>query len=371
MKTLDELRSDINRIDAELSKLIKERLTAARGVAEYKRANNLPIYHKAREEDVIAEFTKDFSSEEIPFSRAFIKTIIRQSREFQYFLNREERPESSDELSPACVYFQGISGSHSSNAAKKLYPDLPLFPCATFADVFKCVRESINAVGVLPIDNSTAGTVGDVYDLLTENNLNIVHAGTCAISHYLVGVPGTKLSDIKKVHSHPQALAQCASYLKAHNFEAVEATNTAIAAEHISKLGDKTVAAVASIETAKLYNLEILDSKINDECCNQTRFICIAKDSAATVAANRMSLAFDLPNEPGALSDILAIFSDSGVNLTKILSRPIPTKPWEYTFFLDCIYTPGSASLYGLLTHLHAEVPSTRILGIYSEEEVL
>ena len=124
------------------------------------------------------------------------------------------------------------------------------------------------------------------------------------------------------------------------------------------------------LDTAELYGLEILDSKINDERTNQTRFICISKTPAATVCANRMSLAFDLPNEPGELSNILAVFSDAGVNLTKILSRPIPTRPWEYTFFLDCIYTPNNKSLYGLLTHLRAEIPSVKLLGIYSEEEV-
>ncbi len=371
MKTLDELRSEINKIDADLSRLIAERLCAARGVAEYKAKNNLPIYHKTREDEIITKFTESFSDIEKPFARAFIKNIIRQSREYQYLLNCEERSEIAEELTPTRIYFQGISGSHSSNAAKKLYPDAPLFPCETFENVFNSVKNDTDAIGVLPIDNSTAGTVGDVYDLLIENDLYIVHAGMCSISHYLVGVPGAKLSDINEVHSHPQALAQCASYLKELKLSTVASANTAIAAENIAKLNDKTVAAIASAETAQLYNLEILDSKINDVNTNQTRFICVAKKPSSTLNANKMSLAFDLPNEPGALSNILATFSDLDINLTKILSRPIPARPWEYTFFLDCIYSPNSSAISGLLSHLKSELPSTKILGIYKEEEVL
>ena len=369
MRSLDDLRLEINEIDEGLSLLLKRRLLAARGVAEYKAANNLPICHKGREEEVVSMFASAFPEEEAPFARAFIKTVIRQSREFQYLLNHTKRDETSTEHIPGVICFPGISGSHSEAAAKKLYPETPLCACKTFSDVFAKINEDLSAVGVLPIDNSTAGTVGDVYDLLSENNLFIVRATTCAISHYLLATPGADISDIKFVHSHPQALAQCSAYLKSHDFNTVEAINTAIAAEYVSSLNDKEHAAIASIDTAKLYNLDVIGDKINNVRTNETRFICISKTPAASANANRMSLSFDLPNEPGALAEILSIFSDAGVNLTKILSRPIPTRTWEYKFFIDCIYTPGNASLYGLLTHLYAELPSVKLLGIYHEEE--
>ncbi len=369
MKTLDELRNDIDAIDKELAKLLAKRLNASRGVAEYKTANNLPIHHKGREENILASFAEKFSSEEAPFARAFLKGVIRQSREYQYYLNRNEIPETDFDLTPSLVCFPGISGSHSAICAGELYPDATLYACSSFADVFNKINSDETAVGVLPIDNSTAGTVGDVYDLLINNDLSIVRATTRSISHYLLAPKGAKLSDIKQVYSHPQALAQCSGYLKKNGFTSIEASNTAVAAEYVANLNNKTVAAIASADTAKLYNLDILEAKINDENTNQTRFICISKTPCATRSANRMSLAFDLPNEPGALSDILAVFSDSCINLTKILSRPIPNRPWEYTFYLDCIYTPESNLLNGLLTHLSAELPSMKLLGIYHEEE--
>lgn len=371
MKDLTELRETIDRIDATLAELLNERLCAARGVAEYKAKNNLPILRKDREDDILNSFSAKFQPEEAPFARAFLKSVIRQSREFQYYLNRTPICETETDIKPSLVCYPGIAGSHSGITATSLYPDIPSLACESFEAVFEKINSDPNAVGVLPIDNSTAGTVGDVYDLLIHNDLSIVRATTRSIRHCLLAVPGATFSDIKQVYSHPQALAQCAGYLKRHKFPGCESTNTAIAAKYIAGLSDITSAAIASAETAKLYGLQVLEADINDEYTNQTRFICISKTPAATIDANRMSLAFDLPNEPGALADILATFSDSCVNLTKILSRPIPDRAWEYTFYLDCVYTPKNTSLEGLLTHLRAEVPSLKLLGIYHEEENL
>ena len=369
MKNLDELRQEIDKIDSELAELLKKRLSAARGVAEYKAANNLPIHHKGREVDILDAFSQEFSAEEAPFARAFLKSTIRQSREYQYYLNRDEIKETEHELVPSLICYPGLPGSHSALCAKDLYPDTNLCACASFSDVFDKINNDDSAIGVLPIDNSTAGTVGDVYDLLIKNNLSIVRATTRSISHFLLAPHGAKLDDIKQVYSHPQALAQCSAYIKDKHFVAIESSNTAVAAEFVATKNDKTIAAIASEDTAKLYDLDILDEKINDENTNQTRFICISKTPCATKCANKMSLAFDLPNEPGALSNILAIFSDSCINLTKILSRPIPTRPWEYTFYLDCVYTPNNNYLKGLLTHLYAELPSVKLFGIYHEED--
>ena len=369
MKNLDELRVEIDKIDGELAALLKRRLNASRGVAEYKAANNLPIHHKGRENDILDSFSNKFSPEEAPFARAFLKATIRQSREYQYYLHRDEIEETEHSLCTSYICYPGLPGSHSEICAKELYPDADFCACNSFSDVFDKINNDENAIGVLPIDNSTAGTVGDVYDLLIKNNISIVRATTRSISHFLLAPKGAKLSDIKQVYSHPQALAQCSGYIKDKGFTAIESSNTAVAAEYVANLNDNTVAAIASEYTAKIYGLDILDESINDENTNQTRFICISKTPCATKSANKMSLAFDLPNEPGALSDILAIFSDSCVNLTKILSRPIPTRPWEYTFYLDCVYTPHSNYLQGLLTHLKSEIPSLKLLGIYHEED--
>lgn len=370
MKNLDELRVEIDAIDKDLAKLLKRRLDVSLGVAKYKSAHNLPIHHKDREIAILDAFAKDFSDEEAPFARAFLKGVIRQSREYQYYLNRNGIPNYDSNLNPELVFYPGVAGSHSSICAYELYPDATLCPCVGFAEVFEQIRNNECAVGVLPIDNSTAGTVGDVYDLLTKSNFSIVHSTTRSISHYLLAPKGATKSNIKQVYSHPQALAQCSGYLKKNGYVAIEASNTAVAAEYVASLGDTSVAAIASKETAVLYGLDILDEKINDEYTNQTRFICISKKQFITDDANRISLAFNLPNEPGALSDILAAFSDFGVNLTKILSRPIPDKPWEYTFYLDCVYSAGNEYLNGLLTHLKAELPSMKLLGIYHEEEI-
>ena len=370
MKNLDELREEIDKIDTQLAELLKKRLSASRGVAEFKATNNLPIYHKGREDNILASFSEKFSKEEAPFARAFLKGTIRQSREYQYYLNRTTINETSNELTPSIVYYPGPLGSHSAICAKELYPDANLCACNSFSDVFERINSDESSIGVLPIDNSTAGTVGDVYDLLIKNDLSIVRATSRSISHFLLAPKGATLSDIKQVYSHPQALAQCSGYVKNNGFIAIEASNTATAAEYVANLGNKHIGAIASENAATLYGLDIIAESINDENTNQTRFICISKTPCATVTANKMSLAFDLPNEPGALADVLAIFSDSCINLTKILSRPIPAKPWEYTFYLDCVYTPESNYLSGLLTHLRAEFPSVKLLGIYHEEDV-
>ena len=370
MKNLDELRVEIDSIDNELAKLLKKRLNVSLDVAKYKSANNLPIHHKDREVAILDAFAKKFSDEEAPFARAFLKGVIRQSREYQYYLNRNKIPACDANLNPDTVFYPGVAGSHSEICASELYPDAKLIPCTGFADVFEKVESNDYSVGVLPMDNSTAGTVGDVYDLLSKGNFSIVQATTRSISHYLLAPKGSTKENLKQVYSHPQALTQCSGYLKRNGYVAIEASNTAVAAEYVSNLNDLTVAAIASKETARLYNLDIIDEKINDENTNQTRFVCISKKPFITDDANKMSLAFDLPNEPGALSDILAAFSDFGINLTKILSRPIPDKPWEYTFYLDCVYSAKNEYLDGLLTHLRAELPSMKLLGIYHEEEI-
>ncbi len=370
MKHLNDLRQEIDAIDAQLAALLRQRLQAARGVAEYKAAHALPIYQSGREEEILNAFAANFPPEEAPFARAFLKNTIRQSREYQYYLNRTVPEETHTAQPPSVVCYPGVPGSHSGIAASALYPDAPQRACAGFEAVFAAIREDPSAIGVLPLDNSTAGTVGDVYDLLVHNELFIVRATTRAISHCLLAPPGALLADIKHVYSHPQALAQCADYLKSRGFHAREASNTATAAQYVAGLSDPTTAALASRETAALYHLDVLEENVNDERSNQTRFICISQTPAPTAQANRLSLAFDLPNTPGALSDILAIFSDSCVNLTKILSRPIPERPWEYTFYLDCEYTPRSPALQGVFTHLRAELPAMKLLGIYHEEEL-
>lgn len=370
MKTLDELRREIDEIDESLKTLFEKRMECSKSVSEFKFQNHLPIYHKGREDAIICDFIEHFENEKKPYARAFLKNLIRQSREYQYYLTRDNLSiplEQTPLFKVHTVCYPGIEGSHSGIATRELYPNAHAIPCDNFDAVFKYLDDGTCDIGVLPIDNSTAGTVGDVYDLLIQHDCYIVSSCTRHIHHYLLGIPGTNISQIVTAYSHPQALAQCAEYLKSHHIHAHEMSNTAVAARYVADLHDPSIAAVASKETATLYRLDIIDHDISDQACNQTRFISIAKKLHIAHDANRLSLAFNLPNESGALSDIIAIFADNNINLTKIMSRPIPNRPWEYTFYIDSECKLQDPYLKGALFHLKSEVLSLKLLGIFKE----
>ncbi len=377
MPTLDELRNEIDRIDTQLAALIRERMDISHAVAEYKTDRDLPITHVDREDAIIRNFLSTFSDETANYVESVYKTLIRTSRAYQYRYQVQNNVTSPiiDQLNAAPasvpiqkVCHQGVAGAWSHLAAKKLYPTAEIFSVPTFEDIFLAINEGRADVGVLPLDNTTAGSVDDVYDLLIQYNCMIHVAEPHPIRHCLLGIPGATKDTVQTVFSHPQGLAQCSDYISKHGYQAVAERNTAVAAEQISKLGNPHYAAIASYETAELYGLTVLDESINDTDCNQTRFVSISKSCVVSEDANRIALAFRLPNRSGALANTLGLFADHKINLLKISSRPIPNQPWEYSFYLDCAIDGRSDALYGLLRQLDSELTWVKLLGCYTEK---
>lgn len=378
MVTLDELRQKINEIDSELAKLLNDRLDVSKAVAIYKSEHDLPILHADREADIIRTFLDHFDESKAGLASAVYGTVIRSSRALQYRYLSEKGIDgamvsllkNAAQTTPPVytVCYQGVPGAWSHSAAKKLYPNSETTSVLTFEEIFMAVSDGRAQAGVLPLDNTTAGTVDDVYDLLIKYDCMIQTARPHPIRHCLLAVPGASKETVKSVYSHPQGLAQCSRYIQAHNFLPIAESNTAVAAKKIAESDDPTIAAIASRETAKLYGLTILEEGINDSECNQTRFVAITKNCSVPNGVNRISLAFRLPNQSGALANVLGLFSYHGINLLKISSRPIPNQPWEYCFYLDCAIDGLSTNVFGLLNQLDAELGWVKLLGCYPEQ---
>ncbi len=379
MKTLDELRAEIDRLDNSLCDILRSRLEVSRQVAESKINTNLPVYRPEREAVIREIFTNNIKEKELrPYAAASYRAVLRSSREYQYYYQLENgvkcpiasllHQANKTEPQVSTVCFQGIDGSWSSLAARKMYPKAKLISVASFSDVFDMITEDKAQAGMLPLDNSTAGTVNDVYDLLIKHDYYIVKAAPIRIRNCLLALPGADINKIRTVHSHPQALSQCAEHVKNIGAKPIPETNTAVAAQAVSISGDLTAAAIGSPQAAQQYGLIILTDNFNDAPCNQTRFLSVSRTLCFPENANRISLAFSLPNESGALANILAVFADNGINLTKIMSRPTPDKAWEYTFYLDCEIQSDSPALYAVLYQLSCELPWLRLLGCYHED---
>ena len=262
------------------------------------------------------------------------------------------------------VVCQGTMGSFSHAAARKMFgAETPTFK-NSFEDVFKAVAEDENTVGILPVENSTAGSVSLVYDLLLKYNYMIVKATAIDISQNLLTIGG--INKVKTVYSHPHAIKQCDAFIKAHGLKAVECENTAIAAKYVAELKDETVAAIGSLEAASLYNLNVAERDIQDLSENITRFIAVSRKPFISKNSNTISLALTMPHEQGSLCSMLGRFAECGLNLTKIESRPLGHK-FEYKFYIDFSGSIRDARTINLLSSLKSELSYFVFLGNYEE----
>lgn len=378
MKTLAELRGEIDAVDKRLRELFLKRMEISRNVASVKLEEALPVFRPEREAEILPRFLADADSYERSYLASCYQALLRASRAYQYRYQEEQGASCPVTQTiqnaphalgaPRAVCFQGITGSWSSIAARRMYPEAERIACASFAGVFEAVRTERAQIGVVPIDNTTAGTVNDVHDLLVENDFAVNRAVSFPIRHCLLGLPGARREDIRVVFSHPQALSQCAEHIHALGAEARQETNTAVAARRIAQSGILHLGAIASPETAALYGLSILDDAFQDAPCNQTRFLSISRALTVPRDANRISLAFGAPNVAGSLAGVLSVFADNGLSLTKIMSRPMPEHPWEYIFYVDCEIKIDNPCLYAVLYQLSSELPWLKLLGCYREE---
>lgn len=265
------------------------------------------------------------------------------------------------------IAYQGIKGANSYEAAQRLFPESDLTAYKSFDDVFRAVEDGECAYGVLPVENSTAGSVAAVYDLILRYRFYIVGALDLPIDYCLAGLKQSSLGDIEKVISHPQALSQCEQYISRMGFESAACSNTAVAARDTAREKRLNLAAVCSYKAAEEYGLKVLDDHLQDNKNNKTRFIVISKKLYINENANKVSLCFSLPHVTGALFHMLQRFDALGLNLTKIESRPIPDKDFEYLFYLDFSGSVKSEGVTSLLCKLSGELPKFSFLGNYYE----
>ena len=374
MRDLTEIRKDINDIDEQLVRLFKARMDCAKEVGEYKKGNNIPVFNEKREGEILdkvavkggeyGSYTRLLYSDIMELSRALQHNIIGSGKALRSLI---ETAESDYPESGVKVAYQGIKGANGHEAALRLFPNGDCFGLKTFSDVFDAVDSGKAEFGVLPVENSTSGSVSAVYDLILKHRFYIVGALDMPIDYCLCGLRQSEISDIEKVWTHPQSISQCENYIAAHNFEPTPCANTAVAARDVSREKRLNVAAICSYKACEEYGLKILDNHIQDIDSNTTRFIVISKKLFISSDADKISLCFSLPHVSGSLYSVLCRFNSLGFNLTKIESRPISGRGFEYLFYLDFSGNARTAEATRLLCAMSEELPNFSFLGNYCE----
>jgi chorismate mutase/prephenate dehydratase len=376
MRDLLELRAEIDKIDNQIVELYEERMAVAEEVALYKIANDRPVFDREREHSKLATLSakahSDFNAYGI---RELFDQIMAMSRKKQYQLLTENGKKEAidftavDELDfeNARIVFQGVEGAYSEQAMKEFFGrHCDNFHVDTWKDAMEAIRNGEADYAVLPIENSSAGIVSENYDLLVEYDNYIVGEQIIPIEHALLGLPGASLSDVRTVYSHPQALMQCAGYLEEHrDWEKISLKNTAMAARKVKEDGDPAQAAIAGKTNADIYGLQVLDSAIQDNKNNSTRFIIVTGRKIYRKKAEKMSICFEIPHESGSLYRMLSHFIYNSLNMTNIQSRPIGGKNWEYRFFVDFEGTFEDTAVQNAMRGLKEETTYLKILGTY------
>uniref|UniRef100_UPI0040564B03 prephenate dehydratase n=1 Tax=Acetatifactor sp. TaxID=1872090 RepID=UPI0040564B03 len=370
-----ELRDKLDVIDAQIVELYENRMDLCKQVAEYKIENGKKVFDKVREQEKLAKVKalthNEFNSHGIV---ELFEQIMSMSRKLQYQILAEHGSLGKlpfigvDELETrkARVVFQGADGAYSQAAMMKYFGDeINSFHVDTFRDAMSAIDEGSADFAVLPIENSTAGIVNEIYDLLVEFENYIVGEQIIKIEHCLLGVPGTQLEDIKTVYSHPQSLMQSAKYLSEHSWQQISMQNNAFAAKKVADEQDKTQAAIASEHAGKIYGLDVLKKGVNHSGSNSTRFIIVTNQKIFKKDASKVSICFEVPHESGSLYHMLSHFIYNNLNMTKIESRPIEDRNWEYRFFVDFEGNLADSSVKNALRGLRDEARNMKILGNY------
>lgn len=371
-----ECRELIDKIDNEMIRLFEERMKVCENVAEYKIRTGKKVLDPERERQKLSSLREKAHGE---FNQLGAQELFQQimaiSRKRQYQLltehgvTEEEKLEMVDELplNNVTVVFQGVEGAYSYAAMREYFQDdIQSYHVKTWRDAMEEVVAGRADYAVLPIENSTAGIVAGIYDLLTEYELSIVGEQIIRPEHVLLGLPEASIDDISCVCSHPQALAQCGKYLETHpTWEKKETENTAGSAKKVREDADKTQAAIASRQAGELYGLKILAENICYNGQNATRFVIVSKKPIYVKDARKISIFFELPHESGTLYNMLSHIIYNGLNMTKIESRPIPGRNWEYRFFVDFEGNLRDSAVKNALRGIEAEANRMRILGNY------
>ena len=376
---LKDYREQIDAIDRELTRLFQERMHVAGEIAAFKKANGLPVLDRSRERQKLSELVGAAEEPLGGYVHVLYSLLFELSRSYQLKLISEKTPlqkrieeavENTPRLFPprAEVACQGVEGAYSSLACEKLFsmPNITYF--TSFESVFAAVDQGLCDYGILPLENSTAGSVNKIYDLMSRYSFSIVRSTRLKVDHNLLAKPGTAIADVKEIFSHPQAISQCGAFLeKRKGVKITPWENTALAAKMVAESGRTDAAAIASHSTVGLYGLDCLAADIQDRGNNYTRFICISKDLEIYPGADKTSLMLVAPHRPGSLYQILARFYTYGLNIIKLESRPIPNRDFEFMFYFDLETSVYSEEFIRLIDDLDSICEEFQYLGSYSE----
>ena len=376
---LKGLRVELDHIDREMVSLFERRMRVCEDVARYKIENNLPVLDASRERQKLQSVAAQLPEDLQEYGVSLYDLLMELSRSSQTRLmgGRTDLPaqiqSAIDHTNPlfppsAMVACQGVEGAYSQQAAEKLFRRPNVLYFSNFEGVFSAIEKGLCRYGVIPLENSTAGSVNMVYDLMMRHNFRIVRSVRLKVDHNLLARPGVKLEDIREVYSHEQAIGQCSAFLQAHpEIRVVRCANTAEAAKFVSQSDRRDIAALSSRACAELYGLQNLAPSCQNQGNNYTRFICISRDLEIYPGADRTSLMVVLPHRPGSLYKLLSRFYALGINLNKLESRPLPDRDFEFMFYFDLDTSVYSPQFLQLMGELDTVCESFTYLGSYSE----
>jgi len=376
---IQELRQEIDKIDDQLVSLFGQRMEVTAQIADVKKEQGLPIYMPSREREKLMDVAQKAGPDMANYTRVLYSMLFELSRSYQSKRTGERTKlyheithaiENTPKLFPQApmVACQGVEGAYSQIACEKIFKNPFILYFKNFEAIFTAIEQGMCQYGILPIENSTAGSVKKVYDLMIRHNFSIVRTFRLKVDHNLLVNPGAKLSDIKEVYSHEQAINQCGDFLHSlPGVNVIPVANTAIAAQMVAQSGRKDIAALSSRTCADLYSLECLKHAVQDKGNNRTRFICISKNLEIYPGADKTSIMMVLNHKPGALYKVLARLYTLGINVTKLESRPIPDREFEFMFYFDLETSIYSEEFVQLMCELDELCVEFQYLGSYSE----
>lgn len=374
MDQMENLRQCINETDAALVELFIKRMGYVAKVGEYKAERNMKIYDPDREKAIIERISASVKADfDIRYVEQFIENLMFLSRRYQGdIIGGKQEPEKVSEAkgSSSVVGYQGVPGCYSYQASLLYFGEkVETVSCHSFRDVFDALAQGKIGYGVLPIENSTSGSINEVYDLLREYAFSIVGEKCLKIEHSLLAVKGAALGDIREVYSHQQGLLQCGRYLSEHpEWKQVPYFDTAGSAEHIAEENCRAKACIAGKMAAAVYGLDILQEDIQDNSNNSTRFVIIGREGLKTEKADKISIVISVPDKPGTLYGVLKHFAEGNCNLMKLESRPLEGKPWEYFFYIDLRGNLEEEDTRRIMAEVERQSSYFRLLGNYKSE---
>ncbi len=359
MSDLDEARKTINDADREIARLFEQRMDAVRQVAEYKKEHGIPVEDVAREEHIVRKNSAYIENEDYrSYYVSFLHSVMDLSKSMQHRL-----------LDGMRVAYSGVEGAFANIVAERIFPDATAVPHADFADAYESVVNGDCDCALLPVENSFNGDVGKVLDLAFFGNLYVTGVYEAEIVQNLLAVPGATLQDIRTVISHPQALGQCATYIKQNGFNTVEAVNTAVAVQQVAEIGRTDIAAIGSVEAGEKFGLTKLEGHINESGQNTTRFAIFSRARRTPSPKDtRFILLFTVNNTAGSLGRAVSVIGEHGVNLRALKSRPTKELVWDYYFYAEGEGDLTSESGKAMLQDLKACCSSVKVLGSYEKE---